>query len=351
VDDSQGDGTVGDLRGEVDKDMDAVYQDELILGFQSMIDDKWSWGVRGIYRKLNNAIDDMEISSNGIMCGGEPGYVGYVMGNPGKTLTVYTDTDCDGENDAYVNIDTSKAGWALYDDDGNFVGERGYSTPKRDYKALEFMVDRAWDDRWSVNASYTLSFSEGNAEGPVNSDTNFADTGRTENFDDPWVNLNAFGYLPNDRRHMLKLRGAYALTDSWQFGATFDLQSGRPISALGAGNPFDGTVYHSFYICTQNCDSEVASERVYELHKRASGGRTPWTYDLNANVTYKHSFSAADLQVRLSVYNLLNQQRVTQVDEDLEQSETVSDEKNPDYGIGTGYQTPRYAQLTFTLDF
>ena len=42
--------------------MDPVYQDELILGFQSMIDDKWSWGVRGIYRKLHNAIDDMEIT-------------------------------------------------------------------------------------------------------------------------------------------------------------------------------------------------------------------------------------------------------------------------------------------------
>ena len=53
--------------------MDPVYQDELILGFQSMIDDKWSWGVRGIYRKLNNAIDDMEITSNGILCDGEPG--------------------------------------------------------------------------------------------------------------------------------------------------------------------------------------------------------------------------------------------------------------------------------------
>ena len=74
-----------------------VYQDELILGFQSMIDEKWSWGVRGIYRKLHNAIDDMEITSNGILCGGEPTGVGFVMGNPGETLTVFTDTNCDGD--------------------------------------------------------------------------------------------------------------------------------------------------------------------------------------------------------------------------------------------------------------
>ena len=93
VDNSQGDGTVGDLRGEVDQDMDPVYQDELILGFQSMIDDKWSWGVRGIYRKLNNAIDDMEITSNGIVCDGEPVGAGFVMGNPGEPLTIFTDTE------------------------------------------------------------------------------------------------------------------------------------------------------------------------------------------------------------------------------------------------------------------
>src|SRR5699024_9296147 len=59
--DDQGDGTVGDLRSEVDHDMDPVYQDEFILGFQQMITEKWSWGVLGIYRRLNNSIDDIYI--------------------------------------------------------------------------------------------------------------------------------------------------------------------------------------------------------------------------------------------------------------------------------------------------
>ena len=83
TDTSQGDGTVGDLRSEVDKDMDPVYQDEIILGFQTMINDQWSWGVRGTYRKLTNAIDDMEITSTGILCDGEPVSNGYVMAQPG----------------------------------------------------------------------------------------------------------------------------------------------------------------------------------------------------------------------------------------------------------------------------
>jgi hypothetical protein len=349
VDDSQGDGTVGDLRGEVDADMDPVYQDELILGFQSMIDDKWSWGVRGIYRKLHNAIDDMEITSNGTLCGGEPTGAGFVMGNPGENLTIFTDTNCDGENDAFVTIDTSKAGWAMFDRDGNYVGDRGFLKPKRSYSALEFMIDRAWDDRWAFNATYTLSFSRGNAEGPVNSDTNFADAGRTEAFDDPWVNYGANGYLPNDRRHSIKMRGSYAFNDNWSVGATLSALSGRPISAFGEGNPFDSTEYQSFFICVANCDAVSFADRTYELRTRGSEGRTPWQFDLGANVTFDHAFSVTNLQVKLAVYNLLNQQRATAVDETL--VTTDPDLTHTDYRLGTDYQAPRYALLTVKLDF
>jgi len=348
VDNSQGDGTVGDLRGEVDADMDPVYQDELILGYQSLITDKWSWGVRGIYRKLHNAIDDMEITSNGIVCDGSPGYVGFVMANPGKDVTVYTDTDCDGVNDGFVTIDTSKAGWALYDDDGNYVGELGWPKPRRTYKALEFVIDRAWDEKWSFNASYTLSYGEGNAEGPVDTDTGFGDTGRTEHFDDPFVDRAAYGPLPNDRRHQFKFRGAYAFNDHWLVGATMTAQSGRPLTGFGVGNPFDGTNYNSNYICVANCLSENPSDRVYEVSERGGYGRSSWLFDVGASLTYKHDFGPSKLDVTLSVFNLFDQQRATDFDQVLESDIGV---RNPTFLSGTAYQAPRYGQLTVSLDF
>ena len=83
VDDSQGDGTVGDLRGEVDADMDPVYQDELILGFQSMIDDKWSWGVRGIYRSCTTPSTTWR--SLPLAALRWRAATGFVMANPGQT--------------------------------------------------------------------------------------------------------------------------------------------------------------------------------------------------------------------------------------------------------------------------
>jgi hypothetical protein len=358
VDDSQGDGTVGDLRSEVDKNMDPVYQDEAILGFQQLISPQWSWGVRGIYRRLHNAIDDMEISATP-QCGGD-GYIGWVMANPGKKVTVWGDTNCDGTADGYLTIDTSKAGWAMYDSDGNYLGQRGWVKPKRTYEAIELQLDKAWDNKWSFNASYTASWNRGNAEGPVNSDTDFGDTGRTENFDDPYVNLSD-GFLPNDRRNQLKLRGTYALNPNWQVGANLEVNSGGPITAYGTGNPFDATDYHSYEICVDKCgfipgqvDSDgdpvpyPSEDRVYQKSTRGNYGRLPWTYTVDANITYLLPFDGGNMRVKLTAFNLFNQQRTVQVDQDL-QSGIGS--YNDSFLQPIVFQPPRYVQLSFSAEF
>lgn len=359
VDESQGDGTVGDLRSEVDRHMDPVYQDEAILGFQQLLSPQWSWGVRGIYRRMHNAIDDMEISATP-QCGGD-GYVGWVMANPGKKVTVWGDTNCDGTPDGWISIDTSKQGWAMYDSDGNYLGQRGWKKPKRTYGALEFQLDRAWDDKWSLNASYTIAWNRGNAEGPVNSDTDFGDTGRTENWDNPYVNLSD-GFLPNDRRHQLKVRGTYALARHWQVGANLELNSGGPITSYGVGNPYDATDYHSYYICVDKCgfipgqvDADgnpvpyPSEDRVYREASRGNYGRLPWTYTVDANITYLRPFDGGTLRVKLTAFNLFNQQRKVQVDQDLQTS--ISDSTSSTFLQPIIFQPPRYVQLSVGLDF
>ena len=347
VDNSQGDGTVGDLRSEVDKNMDPVYQDEAILGFQQLITSQWSWGVSATYRRLHNAIDDMEISATA-QCG-ENGYIGWVMANPGKKVTVWGDTNCDGTPDGYLTVDTSKEGWAMYDADGNYLGQRGWVKPKRTYAAVELQLNRAWDEKWAMNASYTMSWNRGNAEGPVNSDTDFDDTGRTENFDDPWVNLGGDGYLPNDRRHQFKLRGTYALTPHWQLGADVNAASGGPITGFGVGNPYDATNYHSYFICVQNCDSPVSENRVYERSPRGKYGRLPWTFTLNAGISYIQPFDGGEFRVKLAVYNLLNQKHTTAVDQDLQTS--ISNSTSDTFRQPLGFQSPRFTQLTMSVNF
>ena len=364
-DDDQGDGTVGDLRSEVDADMDPVYQDEFILGFQQALDETWSWGVRGIYRKLNNAIDDINITAT------HCGRIGstWVMGNPGEDVTIWGDTDCDGTDDGYLTIDTSKAGYWTEADDYEYIdgeweyvgstatGQVGWEKPKRTYKALEFQLDRAWDGKWAANASYTLSYSEGNAEGPVNTDTNFGDTGRTENFDDPFVNLRGDGPLGNDHRHQIKLRGTYAINDYWRVGATLDARSGGPITAFGVGNPYNWKLYHSYFLCVENCnppdgasegDTWSTNDRVYEWSERGGAGRMPWTIDFGASVAYERDFGAATFRAKLAVFNIFNRQEPVWVYQELESD---IGERDPFFGKERFLQGPRYGQLTLSLEF
>lgn len=367
-DDDQGDGTVGDLRSEVDKNMDPVYQDELILGFQQILNAEWSWGARGVYRKLHNAIDDMNITAT--QCGRTAST--WVMGNPGKDVTIWGDTDCDGVNDGYLTVDTSKGGyWTeadnyVYQDgewqytDSTPTGQRGWPKPRRDYKAIELQLDRAWDGKWAFNASYTLSWNRGNAEGPVNTDTNFDDTGRTENFDDPFVNLNGYGPLTNDHRHQIKLRGTFALNDNWRVGATLDAQSGGPITAFGVGNPYNWKLYHSYFLCEENCtpeetylnpqdgDTWSTSDRVYANSPRGGAGRMPSSYDIGLSLAYEHQIGAARFSAKLAMFNLLNRQVPVWVYQD---AETSIGERDPYFKKERFLQAPRYGQLTLALDF
>ncbi len=367
-DDEQGDGTVGDLRAEVDRDMDPVYQDEVILGFQQIINEKWSWGARGIYRKLNNAIDDINITAT--HCGRVDST--WVMANPGKDVTIWGDTDCDGTDDGYLTIDSSQAGYWTESDDYEYIdgewqyvgstptGQRGWPKPKRTYKALELQVDRAWDEKWSFNASYTLSWNEGNAEGPVNTDTNFGDTGRTENFDDPFVNYRGDGPLANDSRHQFKLRGSYALSEHWSLGATLDAQSGGPITGFGVGNPYNWKLYHSYFVCVDMCtpedsianpvegDTWSTSDRVYEHSPRGGKGRMPWLIDFGMSLAYQYDFGPMQLSARLSVFNVFNRQEPVWVYQDLESSIGTRDEF---FGKERYLQSPRYGQLVVGLTF
>lgn len=340
--------SVADLRQSVDRDLDAVYQDEAILGFQQMINQAWSWGVNATYRRMPNAMDDIRVNA---LCGVRHGTL-WPIANPGDELTLWGTKAMGCAQDGWVTIDTSKEGYMT--SGSNKI--MGYSQPRRTYKALEFQIDRAWDDKWAFNASYLWSKSEGNHEGPVNSDTNYGDTGMVQHWDHP-ANNERYGDLFNDHRHQFKLRGAYKLNEMWSFGATFSALSGGPITAFGVAWPDDSLGAGSFvtegsgggsgWLCVQNCD-KAWNQRVFEYSPRGAFGRMPWIYNLGANVTWTLPVPGVDLKVRLSVFNLLNEQEVINVRARYEKGPGV---KRALFGTGTRWQSPRYSQLVMTWNF
>jgi len=329
-----------DFRTVVARDLEQVFQDEYILGFQQAINQEWSYGINATYRRVNRAVEDTRINH----VDGCPWYSGdFPIINPGETNTLW----CPDTND-WVTFDSSEDGYIA-----SGSGEiSGYKKPKRTYKAVELQLDRAWDDKWGFNASYLWSKSEGNIEGPVNSDTGYADTNLVQFYDHPAVN-ERYGVLFNDFRHQIKLRGSFKLNEMWSFGASFSARSGGPITAFGVRWPNDNRGFGpgefsgggSGWLCVANC-STLNRELVYS--ERGAFGRMPWLKDLSANVTWTLPVEGVDLKARFSVFNLLNSQTVVNVHS---RYESTPGTRMPYFGEGTVWQAPRYMQLVVTWNF
>jgi hypothetical protein len=162
-----------------------------------------------------------------------------------------------------------------------------------------------------MNASYTLSWGKGNAEGPVNSDTDFADTGRTENFDDPWVNLNGYGYLPTIVG-MVKLRGSYAITDDWMIGATLDAQSGGPVTGFGVGILTTARSITATTSALKIAAPPILPIALYAFQRGAYG-----RCHLRAGCQHhlEQAIPGCWLEGEVAVYNLTNQQKKLSVNQ------------------------------------
>lgn len=337
----------GDFLDEVDNDLDPIYQDELIVGYEAMINDDWNYGVRGIYRNFHNAIEDMKINVNVAGCGN---ISGWVFANPGKELTLRRECPDTGTvQDIAIDLgEVQDYGFDL-DGDGN-PDPIGGDEVNRKYYALEFVLDREWDGVWQAHFSYTWSHSYGNYEGSVNSDTGNDIPGWTEAGDNVIYINSGWGNLPNDRRHQFKTRGAYALTDNLTLGANFSLISGAPINARGKGNPLNSnTYYYLNYLCVSNClDAADNSEREFMYVPKGFYGNTDWVAQLDLNLNYDVTVNDVKLNFGLDVFNVLNTQATTRVDEYLATDVAT---RNPSFGATVATQSPRYVQLSAGFRF
>ena len=331
-----------DVRTAVARDLKQVFQDEYILGFQQAINQEWSYGVNATYRKVTRAVEDVRTNH----VAGCPWYSGdWPILNPGEDNTLWCPTT--GE---WVSFDNSEDGYKALG--SNLI--MGYKKPRRTYKAVEFQLDRAWDDHWSFNASYIWSRSEGNIEGPVNSDTGYNDTNLVQYYDHPAVN-ERYGVLFNDHTHQIKLRGSYKLNEYFLFGATFSAYSGGPISAYGvrwpddnrsAGGPGEFSGGGSGWLCQSGCSDWTTRQLVFS--PLGAFGRMPWVKDFSANVTWTIPVPVGSLKARFAVYNLFNSQTTVNVHT---RYESTPGTKMPYFGEAKGWQSPRYMQMVVTYSY
>lgn len=326
------DGSIKDARTIVNQDLEPMYQEEFILGYQFALGKHWSATIRGTYRNLASTMEDVAVDAalnkyahakgyDTLYGFDAHGFDYYVLTNPGKPLTMYVDFG----SGSLEKVSLSAA-------------DLGYPEAVRKYYAVEFLLERMWDKKWYANVQYTWSQSYGNYEGWVRSDNGQTDAGITTLFDQPGLLDGAYGFLPNDKRHKIKIFGAYQLTDELQVGSNILVQSGRAINSFGV-HPTDAFA------------ADYGAESFFYqgvLAPRGSRGRTPWTYSMDLSLTYKPKWGKDRLKFGFDVFNVFNAHTETEVDEIAELSDGSLRQQ---YLSPTAYQTPRYIRLSAEFSY
>jgi hypothetical protein len=301
-----------------------------------MIGDDWTFGVRGLVRRLDNIIEDITLDRALFEKYGDhprirdcfaPDALGscaheYRLANPGTDFEGWADLDGDG----------------ILDPVAFTADELGFPAPRRDARAVELVIRKRFSRDWMVHGSYTWSSVQGNYEGPVNSDLGQDDTGVTQSFDTPGLLDHGSGPLPNDRRHAFRLFGTFALDNGFQVGFNSALTSGRPLNGFGLhpddpwARQYDNTAFFAFG----------------DTSRRGSAGRTDWLFHLDVMLAYAFRSAGLDWGVRLDVFNLTNRHGVI---EQNEHAELDNGGANANWLAVTGYQSPRRVRLGVTVEF
>ncbi len=179
----------------------------------------------------------------------------------------------------------------------------GSTFPKasRNYDSGIFSFTKNFADHWLAQASYTYSKLRGNWEGLFRSQTGQLDPGTNSDFDLKDLLVNRYGALAGDRRHEMKLYGAYDVPLSKQHqlnvGTGYRAVSGAPTNILAA---------HLLY----------GAEEVMLL-PRGTGERLPWTHNVDLHVGYTFLQSGSKtIAFTADIFNLLNRKSVVDLDEE-----------------------------------
>jgi hypothetical protein len=307
--------------------IEPMAQSELTVGFDRMIGRTWTIGIRGVARRLDSTVEDFSINQGLIeVYGLDPSWAELRIGNPGTAFNGFYDLEGDGTLDP-ITIPAE----AL-----------GYPRPERHYYAIELRFDRRYAANWALSGSYTWSHLYGNYEGLVNSDLEdlvaTAWAGNTWTYDFPAMLEYAFGDLPNDRRHTVKLFGSYAFDCGLQIGWNAFYSTGRPVNSFGL-HPTDPWALY-YWVAAFYTDGEPMP--------RGSCGRTEDLWSMDLLLRYDFNIAGLNWWVRADAFNLFNNSAVTEVDE---AGEYWWFEPNPSYGFPTVYQAPRTVRLGFGFSF
>jgi hypothetical protein len=289
--------------------LNPTYTDEFTLGFQRQLGNTIGLGVRGIYRKWGDLIDDIRRFSD----------------------------DTSGPTRQFVN----------------------YGPAERKYRGIEFTFEKRFSQNWNASLSYTYSKTEGNHF--ANSSSTLGDflEGNCRTTVDPTVGTipcqvvqdgpNKTGRPPYDRPHDVKLGGAYTLP------------LGPVNLTLGVGGEYvSSTTYEKQRaVSILNPRTGASSSTATYFYNARGSDRLDPTYTLDTSLEATVRLWLVEVGVKGEVFNITDQQEQTAVNNVVFCANTT----NPTaacttardrYGTATArgsFQAPRNYRLTTLIRF
>ncbi len=217
----------------------AQYQDEVIGGYEHDFSNNFTFSGRFVYRHIRRIIEDVSginVTQNlaGVV-------QQYVVANPSASLDIFKNAyPCDPGSAGCADTGYTDIGENPLGSDG--VSD-GFPNPSRIYKAMELIVSKRFSTNLQLYANYRLSKLYGNFEGSFRNDNGQQDPNISSLFDftnsDGRLGYQAIpGVLPPNRTHQFKFFGNYQWK-AFNFGASWVIQSGTPITNLGAHPAYD----------------------------------------------------------------------------------------------------------------
>ncbi len=348
-------GDVKPTNTTVDADIDPMYVDEWILGYEQEVFDGWTFSLKGTYRELGTAIDDVAIDAAVLdyCSGADPdnltyaecysvwyGFHQYVLTNPGQDMRITL---------SGADLSRATGGRVTTDREITLTADQlNYPEPTRTYKALEVSMEKSFDGVWAGRFSYLWSDNEGNYEGALKSDNGQTDPGLSQDFDQPGLTDGAFGKLPNHREHTFKAFGNWQATPALNIGANLLIQSPRQFGCIGV-HPTD--LFASFYGAASNFCNGVSTPR-------GESFESDWLKVLDLTFAYDLaqviSVPGDRLVLRADIFNVFD----FQSEQDFNEFGEIDignypgpGAADPDYGKVTAYQAPRTVRLSVSYRF
>jgi hypothetical protein len=281
----------GTATDTIDPNLKSPYSDEILAGVQMQVGRDWAVGVKGIYRSIRRVLEDTYIS--------------------------------DIENYAFFNP-------------GSSVLAPEFAPGKRYFRGFEVTAQKNLSDHWALYASYLYGTLEGNFDGYFRAIGGFfaRNPSITDDFDYPEFQTNAYGYLTLDRRSQAKLQVSYVLPFGLTMAMSGYYQTGLPLSRIGWWDPYVGP--------------EIF------INTRGSDGRSPDTYEMDLQADYGLQLGPVTVHVLASLFNVINKQQVTGVDQVWANEQSKNDLPEPTnetYGQGNQWQQPRTLRLGLRVSF